>query len=282
MILIADSGSTKTEWALARAPGDIVFFRTEGFNPYFDRQVRWRKEVEEVLSGQRVREQIVSVYYYGAGCDLEHHKMLIRKVLKEIVPVAGVEVEDDMTGAARALFGRERGVAVILGTGANAGLWEGKGFISRSRPLGYLLGDHGSGAVLGLRLIRAWLDQELSPTVSKAFAAEYEIKTEDLKENIYLQGRPNHYLAGFAPFLLKYQLDKTIRNILEDEFGKLFDLQLKPLLADPEEMVRFTGSVAYYFQEHLRAAGQKKGVKIDRIVQYPLKDLAEYHLRNKS
>lgn len=278
MILVVDSGSTKTEWALAKHPGDIIFLRTAGFNPYFDRQVCWREEIEEWLNRGSLSEKIEMVYYYGAGCDMEIHRKQVEKVLREILPSAEITVDDDMTGAAKALFHDEQGVALILGTGANAGLWGGKSFIQRSIPLGYLLGDHGSGAVLGFRLVKAWLDHELSWEISKAFSDQYNINIRTLKEELYLKGKPNYYLAGFSPFLMKYHSDKTIKFIIEDEFEKLFEIQIKPLLSSPDDKIRCTGSVAYYFQDILCAAARTQGMKIDKILQYPLTDLVRYHI----
>ena len=279
MILVADSGSTKTEWALARDTEDIVFFKASGYNPYFDHQERWSEEIAGWFHQEGINpDEINYVYYYGAGCDTSSHKKQVEEAIRKILPHAGIVVEDDLTGAAKALFGRERGVILILGTGTNAGLWDGESFIKRSLPLGYLLGDHGSGAVLGLRLVKAWLDHELSPALSKIFADQYKINVKALKEELYLKGKPNYYLAGFSPFLWKHQSDKRIRSIIMDEFAKLFDIQLKPLFAAAGDKIRATGSVAYFYQELLLAVAQKRGIEIDKIIQYPLKNLVTFHL----
>ncbi len=276
MTVVADSGSTKTEWALVKDPGNIVLFRTAGYNPYFNQQVSWSKEVADRLS----REGVDRIYYYGAGCDVDNHRNRVKNALLGIFPSAKITVEDDLTGAARSLFGTKRGVTLILGTGTNVGLWNGETLIKRNLPLGYLLGDHGSGAVLGLRLVKAWLDRELTPQVSKAFENQYKVNIPVLKNEIYLKGKPNYYLAGFSPFLGKHQTDKTIYSILESEFGKLFDIQIKPLLSSPDDKIRATGSVAYYFQDILRTIAGKRGMEIDKIVRYPLKDLVGFHLKH--
>ena len=232
------------------------------------------------LNRKGVTAEVERIYYYGAGCDVDHHRNMVKKVLLEIFPSAKITVADDLMGAARSLFDRERGVALILGTGTNAGLWNGELLIKRNLPLGYLLGDHGSGAALGLRLVKAWLDRELTPQVSMAFEKQYKINVHILKNEIYLKGKPNYYLAEFAPFLWKYQTDKTIHAILESEFGKLFDIHIKPLLSNTEDKIRATGSVAYYFQDMLKTTARKRSMEIEKIVRYPLKGLVTYHMKH--
>ena len=277
MMLIADSGSTKTEWALVRDTDNILFFRTEGYNPYFDRQITWKDDLAGWLRGEGVAGKIDRVYYYGAGCDTGDHAKLVLDLFRKIVPAAGTEVYDDLTGAARALFGRGKGVAVILGTGTNAGFWDGASIIRKDIALGYLLGDHGSGAVLGLRLMKAWLDHELPDPVGRAFRDRYHLDLQTVKEAVYKSARPNYYLAQFLPFLQEYKMDHAIRSIIMDEFRKLLRIQVKHLLDHPAEIIRCTGSVAFYFRDILDEAAGEEGLKIDRILQYPLEGLLAYH-----
>ena len=277
MMLIADSGSTKTEWALVKDTDNILFFRTEGYNPYFDRQITWKDDLAGWLRGEGMAGKIGRVYYYGAGCNTGGHANLILDFFRDIMPAARTEVYDDLTGAARALFGREKGVAVILGTGTNAGFWDGVSIIRKDIALGYLLGDHGSGAVLGLRLMKAWLDHELPDPLGRAFKDRYHLDLQSVKEEIYRSPRPNYYLAQFSPFLQEHKTDHPIRSIIMDEFRKLIRIQVKPLLDHSAETIRCTGSIAFYFRDLLAEAAGEEGLKIDRFLQYPLEGLLAYH-----
>ncbi len=281
MIVVADSGSTKTEWALALSREDIRYIRTSGYNPYFNSKIPWEEELSrwlrESLSGG---ERVEKVYYYGAGCDRREARRKVENALRRIFPGALSYVDDDLTGAAKGLYGKEKGVALILGTGSNAGIWDGEKIIKKSHAVGYLLGDHGSGAALGLRFVRAWFDNELPEELVASFCKKSGLDRQKIKEKVYLEEKPNYFLASFVPFLLDHLDENVVREMVEDEFGKLFRIDLLPLCREAaSDELRVTGSVAWYFRELLETTARSYGVVLRRIVRYPLKDLTALHLR---
>jgi N-acetylglucosamine kinase-like BadF-type ATPase len=279
MILVADSGSTKTEWALAEDPERIDFLVTAGYNPYFDKKVTWEIPLSEWLQKRSVPgKDIDRIYYYGAGCDRQEGQEAVRKALLRLLPGREITVEDDLTGAARALYGSEEGVALILGTGTNAGVWDGMKILQKSIPVGYLLGDHGSGASLGLRFVRAWLDGELPQKVASAFYKRYALTRQSLKEKVYLVDKPNFYLATFSPFIREYIQEEAVADIVRDEFRRLVRIDLLPLAegADMRRM-RATGSVAWFFRELLEQIMDEYGLVLEKTVRYPLKELVQLH-----
>ena len=218
MILVADSGSTKTQWALADDSGNIEYLSTAGYNPYFDREVSWKDELSGWSRGQLAGgRRVERIWYYGAGCDRPEGVEKIARILGELFPDACVHVEDDLSGAAKALYAHEQGIALILGTGANAGYWDGQEIRRKVVPVGYLLGDHGSGASLGLLLVRAWLDGDLPQPLASSLQIAYGLSRQKIKEKVYLEERPNYYLASFVPFLLEHLKDPSIRGIVTED-----------------------------------------------------------------
>jgi len=278
MKLIGDSGSSKTEWALVDDRGEVHVLHTRGFNPYFDREITWYDDLTAWFEKEYPEAVVSMVYYYGAGCGTEENKNRVKEGLKKLFRHAKIMVSDDLTGSARALFAHDRGVVVILGTGTNVGLWNGDIIIKHDEPRGFLLGDHGSGAVLGLRLLHAFFDRELSEGIRKVFDQRYHPGIISLKKKLYTEERPNYYLASFAPFLAEKISDETILSFIEDEFRRLFRTQILPIMQAGVEKVRCSGSVAYYFRDILIRIGAEFDVGIDRVVQYPLKHLVDYHL----
>ncbi len=280
MIVIADSGSTKTEWAFAKSTEEVGYIRTAGYNPYFNRDIPWKEELLQWLSvNLHDVRSVERVYYYGAGCDRAEAKEKVGEALTGLFPRARVRVEDDLTGAALALYGEGSGVALILGTGTNAGVWDGRRIRKKSMTVGYLLGDHGSGAALGLRFVRAWFDHELPQEVVAAFREETGLTRQQIKEKVYLEEKPNYFLATFVPFLLKHIRVKAIREIVQDEFRKLCRVDLVPLCSEARKNeVRATGSVAWYFREILEETTREYGLLLTKKIRYPLQKLVSLHL----
>ncbi len=278
VILVADSGSTKTEWALVRK-GEVETLRTEGYNPYFDREVSWAGPLSAWLSSLLVQsEERVEVFYYGAGCDRPEAAARVEAAFREILPGARVHVADDLSGAGAALWHHEQGGVLILGTGMNAGMWDGRRITKKITPMGFLLGDHGSGAALGLRLARAWLDGDLQEETSRKLQEKYRLDREMLKKNAYLEPRPHYFFAGFTPFFLEAPDDPVLQRILEDEFDRLFRCDLQPLLG--RGSFRALGSVAWYFREKLHEKAERYGLHLDKVVRYPLNELVVFHGEN--
>lgn len=280
MILVADSGSTKTEWALAEDPDHIDFLSTAGYNPYFDEEITWLDPLSGWLRKRSAGfPKVDMIYYYGAGCDRREGSSRVEEALRSLFPDAGIIVEDDLSGAARALYGRERGISLILGTGTHAGVWDGGKIRKKIVPMGYLLGDHGSGASLGLRFVRAWLDRELPEEVTEDFLKTYDLSRQKIKEKIYLEGKPNYFLASFAPFIHKYLDVEAVSGIVRDEFRRLLRAELLPLAEEFRvSELRAAGSVAWYFRDYLAGISGEYGLTLKKTIRYPLRELVLSHL----
>lgn len=267
--LTADSGSTKTDWLLQQGNERLARITTQGINPF----MLSKTEIETILQNELLSNaSFVSpteVCFYGAGCRGEQCQV-VEAALRHVMPqLTSVVVGSDLLGAAKALFGNADGVACILGTGSNSGLFLGGELVQNVSPLGYVLGDEGSGAVLGKRLLGDVLKQQLPAELCQAFADTYQLTGDDIIQRVYKQPFANRFLASFAPFLAKHRNHAAIQTLLVDEFSRFFQRNVATY-ARPDLSVAFVGSIAYYFQHELQLAAQATGFKLGRIMKCPL------------
>lgn len=279
-ILIADSGSTKTDWCLL-AGGKTATLRTVGINPFMlsadEIAGLLRAELMPWLSSLRGYAPR-SVCFYGAGCRDEGIGV-IRTALSEVLGIGAehCEAHSDMLGAARAVCGNEPGVACILGTGSNSCLYDGHAICHNVSPLGYILGDEGSGAVLGKRLLGDLLKGQLSEDICAAFRREYpEATPAKIIRSVYCEPAANRYLASFAPFLGKHKDNVEIQEFIFDEFERFFKRNVAQYRR-PELPVNFVGSVAFFLRVELQSVAASLGYRIGRILRTPLEGLVAYH-----
>lgn len=287
--LIADSGSTKTKWAMAcdecengnesvtkethesvtkETPQSFV---TSGLNP----ALQTPAEIEAILRRDLPSppEGVTRVRFYGAGClpDLCEG---VADVLRRLFSTGDVTVGSDLLGAARGVLGTRAGVVAILGTGCNSALWDGKRIICNTPPLGYILGDEGSGADLGKRLISALLKNLLPDDLAEAFRRTHPLSYSEIIESVYRRPAANRFLASFAPFLHEHLAHPAARAIVEDSFSSFITRNLSQY---DTPAVSFVGSVAHHFEEPLRATAARHGLRVDTIVQSPMPGLIRYH-----
>jgi N-acetylglucosamine kinase-like BadF-type ATPase len=276
MILLADSGSTKTEWCLADKGRLIRRIHTAGINPYFQSCEEIRREVEVSLFPAIRNCSIDAVWFYGAGCTSKEKKRLISEALSPLA-IATVEVQSDLTGAAHALCQQQPGIACILGTGSNSCLYDGVKIVANVSPLGYILGDEGSGAVLGKLLAGDCLKNQLPTHLIDKFMNQYKLKASDILERVYKQPFPNRYLAGLSPFLLENISEPSIYELVFQSFRSFFIRNVMQYEGFASQPVYFTGSVAFYYQEVLREAARSLSIHIRAIEQTPMPGLLAYH-----
>ncbi|MBP3227321.1 MAG: ATPase [Bacteroidaceae bacterium] len=284
-LLIADSGSTKTEWLL-RDGAETITVRTGGINPALMADADVRAAIAEAVSnvlaarthGKDSDAQLLCarVYYYGAGCTPERIPVVERALRDVLVGAEEVEVRSDLVGAARALVGRGEGIACILGTGEASCLCRDGEIMEQTPSLGYILGDEGSGAVLGRLLLGAVFKRQLPQAVCDAFHAEYALTQAEAIARIYRSPQPNRFLASFAPFLAKHREVDAVCDLLVTEFRRFFRHNIAAY-SRPDLPVSFVGSVAHHFALELRAAARAEGFSVDRILQMPLPALSIYH-----
>ncbi len=278
MILLADSGSTKTDWLLLKEKKEHLRFQTMGFNPYFvDTSLVYdtlKKEFTEKFDLSLIKE----VHFYGAGCSSESKQAVINNALKQLFPQAETTVDHDLLGAARALHGRERGIAGILGTGSNACLYDGNDVVETIFSVGYMFGDEGSGATLGRIFLSLYLKNKVPAEIAEAFQKTYTYTPEDILNNVYKKPNPNTFLAKFAKFLKQQIHHPFIEEIVVNSFDDYFREQVSNYTGYKEVPFSCVGSVAHNFHEQLKKAADRHGITIGRTLVLPMEGLVEFHL----
>lgn len=279
MILIADSGSTKTDWCVAEAGETVCRIRTSGMNPFFQTAEEMDSALNNALLPFLPEQSLEKVCFYGAGCipeKIPHVRSVLEKVLN--IPA---EVESDLLGAARSLCGSEPGIACILGTGSNSCFYDGEKIVSNVSPLGYVLGDEGSGAQLGKCLLREYLRGNLSPACRVAFYEKYGMGREEILDRVYKQPFPNRFLAGFAAFLpdwLEGDDNLLLRRAVRDCFTGFLKNCIKQYESDRYPL-NAVGSVAWFFREMIGAAAEEESVVMGKIDRSPMEGLVAYHCK---
>ncbi|MDR1951730.1 MAG: ATPase [Bacteroidales bacterium] len=277
MKIIADSGSTKTDWCLINSAGRVKTVQTIGMNPYFldenDILNILRKDLYPFLDNKKVEQ----VFFYGSGCALPGKKQVVQCALDFFFMHADVEVENDLFGAARALCGEENGLVCILGTGSSSCLYDGTQIIERLPSLGYILGDEGSGAYLGKKIVSAYFNNELPDHLQKLFAQKYPAELAEVLDKVYKQSFPNRFLATLVEFLNENKSDSFVKDLVGSAFDEFFKKQVLRYNNYNEYPLCFVGSVSFTFTDELRKSAEKHGLTIAKIEQTPLDGLLKYH-----
>lgn len=285
MILIADGGSTKTSWCLLEDNGQNLMFETEGYHPFFvDEEYIFEslnkntpKEVREKASG--VTE--VCIYSAGGGYSTESDNILINGVGK-IFQNANIVIETDLLASARALLGRNAGVAAILGTGSNSCLYDGKKITANIESLGFLLGDEGSGAYMGKRLISDFIRKKMPNEIREAFYDTYKLSDEELIEKVYSDPTPNRYCASFTFFLSgEFAGNEYIERVKKDCFVDFFKNIISGYSNYSDYPFNCVGSIGWVFRNTLEEAANDFGMKIGNIIKSPMEGLLIYHTTQK-
>lgn len=284
MKLVVDSGSTKTDWGFFNTVYDLKAVKTQGINPCHQSEEEIRNIIRNELlpNTQNIDLGTVSeVFYYGAGCATESICTQMAALLKEFIPNASIAVDSDMLGAARALCGHAEGVACVLGTGSNSCLYNGKEIEDQVPSLGYILGDEGSSAALGRRLIGDCLKRQLPEAVSREFMERYSLTKESIIESVYRRPLPNRFIAGFAPFVYDKRAIPEVHKMIIQCFSEFFTRNVinyhKPWLP-----VHFVGSLAGSFAEELRETADSLGMTIGKIEASPMSGLVDYHATDRA
>lgn len=277
MKLIADSGSTKTIWILMEHGILKNKLQSAGLNPYFHSaesvEVTLQTELFPYIIGDHIRE----LHFYGAGCSTEKNEMMIRNALQHVCRKADIWVYHDILGAARALFGRRKGIAGILGTGCNSCYYDGQSIFPGADSLGYLFGDEGAGSHLGKKFMEKYLKKQIPSKLKAQFDQQYHYTLEDILNALYNQPYPNRYLASFSLFLAPRQNDSFVHQLVKESFLSFFNTQIKQYANYDKLPVSFIGSIAYYYSDILREAAKEEKIGIGKILQNPVEGLIEYH-----
>ncbi len=278
MILIADCGSTKIDWCLLNGNEKVAQIFTTGMNALLLTQEEMTKCIHDELLPHLPGYPVDEVYYYGAGIISDDIKSHVRGALQANLPSATrIEIETDLVGAARALCGRNPGIACILGTGSNSCYYDGERVVDNVSPLGYILGDEGSGAVMGKLLVGDVLKHQLPEHLCEKFLKEYNTDRTQIINAVYRQPAANRYLAHFAPFLQKNIDEPAIHDLVFNAFTAFFVRNVESYKGYKELPVNFVGSIAFVQKPVLLEAAAARGITVGTIIQNPMEGLIKYH-----
>jgi N-acetylglucosamine kinase-like BadF-type ATPase len=275
MILVSESGSTKTDWRLISKDGHVQF-NTIGFNPY---HISTEMVVEALLNSgmERVKEKVKEVYFYGAGCSTSENKEAIRVPLKKYFSSAKVEVDHDLLAAARATCGTEKGMVGILGTGSNSCLFDGKEIVHNVRALGYVLGDYGGGAHIGKSFIKSYLEGEFNDTIVSSFKKKYNLTASQILDAVYKQPLPNRFLAQFSEFVAENMQEPELKEMVVKCFHDFFKTNVCKYPNYSELRLHLVGSIAKIYRKEIESVAQEYGVTIGKLVKQPIDQLVDFH-----
>lgn len=277
-ILIADSGSTKTDWLLACNNGIQRKMHTDGINPARDaRDIIYNVICRQLLPQLPHDIEPQDIYFYGAGC-IPPFSDNVRSVLHELFSHCSIEVESDLLGAVRALCGNTPGIACILGTGSNSCFYDGKNILQHTPPLGYILGDEGSGAYLGKTLAGNLFKDMLPDRLKQEFCNRFGLQMEDVIARVYRQPGANTFLASLVPFIANHRSEPAIHDMLVEAFRLFFKRNIRAY-NHPEMPVHCVGSIAHQFETELKEAATAENMKIGQIVRHPIERMAKFHLQ---
>lgn len=280
MILIADCGSTKIDWCLLNGTKVEKQVFTLGMNAVMltEEEMRARIGAELMPDIKDYASEIDEVYFYGAGCISTEVCSNVARAIRANIPGASkIEVYSDLLAAARALCGHQPGIACIMGTGSNSCLYDGTGIASNVSPLGFILGDEGSGAVLGKLFLGDVLKNQLPAPVAAAFLEEYSLDLLTIIRRVYREPQPNRFLASVTPFISKHIDVKEIHDMVLATFTAFFRRNVMQYTGFEAHSVNFVGSIAYYFRPVLEEAARNCGCTIGTVIKSPMEGLLKYH-----
>ena len=276
MILLADGGSTKVDWRLVEGTKEIKQISTKGANPFFRSREDISEEIKKVINPVLNGHTIDSVHFFGAGCASPEKNKIVRDAIADNIKTSHIEVNSDLVAAAKGLCGTKKGIACILGTGSNSCFYDGEEIVENVSPLGYVLGDEGSGAVLGRLFLGACLKNQLTKGLKEKFLKEFDLTPAAILDMVYRQPLANRFLASLSPFLVENIHDKTVYDLVYNAFKDFFVKNVMQYDYKNYD-VHFTGSVAYYYKDLVRKVGADLNIKVGIISQSPMEGLIKYY-----
>lgn len=277
MILVADSGSSKTDWVLASDKQKPVKFSTSGLNPYFLTEKEIIKAIQEQAPVMVNHFPLIEeIYFFGAGCSSPDKREVVSNALTQLFPRAFISVDSDLLGSAYATCGHHKGLVCVLGTGSNISYFNGEEVDAGKHGLGYILGDEGSGSWFGKVVVTQYLYGTMPTEVSTLFKSAFRITKNDVIENVYLKRGGNSYLASFARFLTDIQHTDYGKALLREGLLQFINTNIKSYPQYQEYTCHFVGSIAYFFRNELEALCEETGVNAGKIIRHPIDELVSF------
>lgn len=276
MILIADSGSSKTDWRVIHRDGSISQHRSVGFNPYYmtaeEMAIQMRHEFLISLEGE-----IEEIFFYGAGCSAPNRKEEVRQALGTIFPRVAIHVDHDLSAAAHATCGHKAGIACILGTGSNSCDYDGQAILATRPAAGYILGDEGGGCYVGRRFLSDFIHEEMPGKIRDAAIERFHFSQNSIQDHVYRQPFPSRYMASFCRFISENKSDPYCYALFYNSFKDFFAKHVCKYADYRSKPVHFVGSIAYYNSDILRKAAIDSGISVQIIIESPIAGLTLYH-----
>lgn len=278
MIAVVDGGSTKCDWVILDDDGNFLFKTgTTGFNPNIINVETIPGELQDNPQLSEIRFKIKHVFFYGSGCGVPDNRLKVENALKQFFVNAKLVIKEDLTAAAYSAYNGKPAIVCILGTGSNSCYFDGKEIRTELPSLGFLLGDDGSGCALGKALVKNYFMKKLPADLHQEFTKTYQLEIDELIRNMYHNPRANAYLADFSKFIVDRKEHPFLQHLVFEELKNYFDYQVLPYEQSKNCEINFIGSIAYYYEDILRAAAAEFHLNIGTIVQKPIERLVEYH-----
>lgn len=279
MILIAESGSTKTDWVLVGQNNNLSYFKTMGFNPFFHASEFIAEKIKSNSDLNASSLKVTRVYFYGAGCSSKNMSSIIQKGLKQVFNNADISVDHDLLACAYATYEGEPSISCILGTGSNSCYFDGENLIEEVPAIAYVLGDEGSGSYYGKKLLRDYLYNLLPLNIKEDLEKQLGISKSIIFENVYMKPHANVYLASFMKFInTQYHTDYVV-NMIEQGMEEFIKIHVCCYPNYKNVKTHFIGSISKLFERELKKAAELHDVKLGNIVRKPVDNLVQYHLR---
>lgn len=278
MILIADGGSTKTDWiALDNDKKELFRTRTKGLNPAILTKEKLQDRIIQNFELHQNKDKIKEIFFYGAGCSTTKPIALLEEVFSSIFTKASIVVKEDLLAAVYAASDGKEAIVCILGTGSNSCYYDGDKIHQNVVSLGYILMDEASGNYFGKQLIIDYFYKKMPSEIAHAFETSYDLSPDEIKQNLYQQESPNAYLGNFAEFMYQFKESKYIQQLIKEGFTKFFEYRILPYKKSTSVPIYFIGSIAYFFEGILKEVAQEKGLNIEGILRRPIDNLIVYH-----
>jgi glucosamine kinase len=283
MIIIADGGSTKTNWCLLNDEGNKIYFNTEGYNPYFVDGEYVIESLKKNLPEDLQFDKITEVNFYGAGVHNEEKANELKEAFQVIFHSSKIFVGHDLLAAARALLGTSEGFAAILGTGTNTCIYDGNDITYQIDSGAYILGDEGSGCYIGKKLLIDYLRNYMPEAVRQNFWETYKLTPDDIQENVYTKPLANRFCAQFSKFVYDNNVNiEYTRNLVKSSFEDFFKNLVSRYPDYQKYELNCIGSVAYNFRNVLEEVATEYGMKLGKLIRSPIDDLVKFHIDHPS
>ena len=280
MILIVESGSTKSDWVLVEKQKEVGRYKTMGFNPFFHNETIIYNSIRQNTELQKISERVNQIFFYGAGCSSEELNLIVKKALSRFFINAEVTVDHDLLACALATYDGEPSISCILGTGSNSCLFDGKELSEAVPALGYILGDEGSGSYYGKKLLTDFLYNRLPDDIKASFDKTFKLDKAAIFDNVYMKPHANVYLASFMPFLSSFIEHTYVDNMVKEGMHHFLKNHVCCYDNYKNLKVHFIGSMSYIFKSQLAFSAKKLNVNIGMIIKQPINELVRYHIEN--